>query len=232
MMQKADCADACNSRDLASTEQAALLDPAILRLWRAFPSLAPEVRRAALTSGDIQKSPQEGYMTPGNLVVVMSGCLAVQALETELCAELLNAKDIYVAGRAARFRWVVPGEMFTVPISTWLDKSGPSGADFLQEGLVARAERIERQFVCAVSHQGANRLADALMVLHHAAPTAPIRLSQRVLGDMLGLQRTTVNSVMAHLVEKGTLRVGRMRLTVVDPSSLQQEACGCRSRRS
>jgi len=44
---------------------------------------------------------------------------------------------------------------------------------------------------------------------------------------MLGVQRTSVNAACRHLQDRGTLRIRRARLVVLDQEELSQAACDC-----
>ena len=57
-----------------------------------------------------------------------------------------------------------------------------------------------------------------------------IRLTQEFFGQMLGVQRTTINLVERALQRAGLIQIGRGRISILDIESLQAVACDCYDR--
>ena len=57
-----------------------------------------------------------------------------------------------------------------------------------------------------------------------------IRLTQEFFGQMLGVQRTTINLVERTLQNAGLIQVGRGRLSILDVEGLHAVACDCYDR--
>ena len=54
-----------------------------------------------------------------------------------------------------------------------------------------------------------------------------IELTQEVLADLLGVQRTTVNAVVGSLQDLGLISARRGRVIVIDRAGLKRHACEC-----
>jgi hypothetical protein len=57
-----------------------------------------------------------------------------------------------------------------------------------------------------------------------------IRLTQEFFGQMLGVQRTTINLVERTLQQAGLIQIGRGRISILDIESLHAVACDCYDR--
>jgi hypothetical protein len=57
-----------------------------------------------------------------------------------------------------------------------------------------------------------------------------IRLTQEFFGQMLGVQRTTINLVERTLQRAGLIQIGRGHISILDIESLHAVACDCHDR--
>ncbi len=62
------------------------------------------------------------------------------------------------------------------------------------------------------------------MGVHHEARFQALSVSQADLATMCGLSRQTMSKVLAHLVERGIIRLGYRRIEIVNPSALHDLA--------
>jgi CRP-like cAMP-binding protein len=68
------------------------------------------------------------------------------------------------------------------------------------------------------------RLSELATLFAPGAATASIPLAQRELAELAGTSRATANRVLRAEVERGTVAVGRNRITVTDTASLAERA--------
>ena len=99
-----------------------------------------------------------------------------------------------------------------------------SGA--LTEAMLAQAQsdlESSRQFASSASLPARHRLAQLLVMLGKADGSG-LLLNQEELGQLTGLQRTTVNEIMSSLRRDGLIRYTRGRIHVLDPEALAVRA--------
>ena len=56
------------------------------------------------------------------------------------------------------------------------------------------------------------------------------RLTQEFLGQMLGVQRTTINPVERTFQRAGLIQIGKVHISILDLESLHAVACDCYDR--
>lgn len=82
---------------------------------------------------------------------------------------------------------------------------------------------------CNASHHSAMRLARWLLQAADRTGSNRLALTQELLGDMLGLRRTTITLLAEHLKDRGTIRYSRGKISILDRDALQGCACDCYS---
>jgi len=206
------------------------LASATIRLWEAFGPLAPERRRWALTVGvvDTVRAGDE-YAASGDVAVVVSGCLAIDAPVSGLTAEMIGPGGVAGTGNERHVfgRWVTDGELYRVPLDTWIDSAGLDGVVHILQAVDERRAKLGAQVRCFAVHRAAARVADLVLAVHRTASESRILLSQERIGVMLGLRRTTVNSACRALERAGASRTRRGEIRIIDLAALEQAACGC-----
>lgn len=80
---------------------------------------------------------------------------------------------------------------------------------------------------CRSHHSVEARLARMLLTLSDRAGSAELPLSQDFLAQLIGVQRTTINSTAKVLREHGGIRYSRGKITIVNSGALRDYACGC-----
>jgi CRP-like cAMP-binding protein len=80
---------------------------------------------------------------------------------------------------------------------------------------------------CNALHSVEARFCRWLLTCHDRISSDTIALTQEVLADMLGVQRTTVTAVARALQEKGVIRYRRGVVDIVDRQALQALTCEC-----
>ena len=92
------------------------------------------------------------------------------------------------------------------------------------ETLWAEAQQIA---ACNAAHDGAARLARWLLQCADRTGTEHLMLTQELLGEMLGVRRTTVTLLAEHLKDRDIIKYSRGKITIVDRAALESCACEC-----
>lgn len=209
------------------------LDEATLRLWRALSPLDIHIRRALLTSGQTSRhSAGASVAVAGGVAVVVDGFLSIDAGDGSVSAGVAGPGSLVGCG-AQRVSgvWISDGELYTTDLADWVHRGGEAGARHLLAAAGANQDALRRRVACAARHQATARLADLICAICEAGHPHRIQLSQERLGEMLGLRRTTVNASSRHLQAAGALRTLRGEVRLLDPTRLNDFACGCRRAR-
>jgi CRP-like cAMP-binding protein len=126
----------------------------------------------------------------------------------------------------------VTGETVRVPVSE-VHRVGKASESFrkiialFDLSLLAQAQQST---ACQALHQVENRAARWLLQCSKRAGSNDIRLTQEFFGQMLGVQRTTINLVERTLQHAGLIQVGRGRISILDIEGLHAVACDCYDR--
>lgn len=80
---------------------------------------------------------------------------------------------------------------------------------------------------CNRRHSIEERCARWLLTTHDRAGRNTFHLTQQFLSQMLGVRRATVSAVANALQKAGRIEYSRGRLTILDRTGLQSEACEC-----
>lgn len=200
------------------------------RLWKAFPRMAVELRRWALTAGELVTVGRGQAVWGSEIMVVVSGCAVVQTGDGKLTDAVAGPGDWLASGvgREVSARWLTDGECYRVPLAAW---EQAAGAAVLMPALSETDRslfRAERRIRCLASHPASARLADMLLFMHEASAHAVISISQSELADMLGLRRTTVNTSFQAFQQVQATSTARGKVRISSRSALATIACGCR----
>lgn len=82
---------------------------------------------------------------------------------------------------------------------------------------------------CNALHTVEMRLAKTLLLLADLTGTLGAPVTQELLSQMLGVQRTTVSAVMSSLQKRGLIEGRRGAVNILDAEGLQGAACSCRA---
>jgi CRP-like cAMP-binding protein len=80
---------------------------------------------------------------------------------------------------------------------------------------------------CNAVHPVEARCCRWILMSQDRVGDAELPLTHEFLGEMLGVQRSTVSEVTRTLQDKGLIQQGRGRITVIDRPALQDAACEC-----
>ena len=88
----------------------------------------------------------------------------------------------------------------------------------------------QQSTACQALHQVENRAARWLLQCRKRLGSNDIRLTQEFFGQMLGVQRTTINLVERTFQNAGLIEIGRGRISIVDAGGLHAVSCDCYDR--
>ena len=80
---------------------------------------------------------------------------------------------------------------------------------------------------CNALHPLNARCCRWLLTTQDRVNSPDIPLTQEALAEMLGVQRTTVSTVVGALRDRGLIRYGRGQVTIIDRTRLEAAACEC-----
>jgi CRP-like cAMP-binding protein len=90
--------------------------------------------------------------------------------------------------------------------------------------------QTQQSTVCQALHQVESRAARWLLQCRKRLGSDDIWLTQELFGQVLGVQRTTINLVERTFQNAGLIRVGRGRISILDVKGLNAVACDCYQR--
>lgn len=80
---------------------------------------------------------------------------------------------------------------------------------------------------CNARHSVQARLAKWLLMSSDRAAEARLEVTQELVSELMGVQRTTVTETLGKLAEQGAIRTRRGAIEIVDRRLLTAAACGC-----
>jgi CRP-like cAMP-binding protein len=90
--------------------------------------------------------------------------------------------------------------------------------------------QAQQSTVCQALHQVEGRAAGWLLQCRKRLGSNDIWLTQELFGQVLGVQRTTINLLERTLQNAGLIQVGRGRISILDAKGLHAVACDCYQR--
>jgi CRP-like cAMP-binding protein len=122
------------------------------------------------------------------------------------------------------------GCMLGVPELRKIADDRPSFRTMLMRHEQALFAQAQQSAACNVSHGLENRLARWLLRTRDLSESHMLPLTQEFLGQMLGVQRSSV-SVIAHALQQaGLIRYSRGRIQITDLDGLKAASCECYAR--
>ena len=102
---------------------------------------------------------------------------------------------------------------------------------FLRKTFVKHAEFVfvqaQQSVACNATHTLEARLARWLLRARDLAGVDVLQLTQDFLGQMLGVQRSSVSGVANALQQAGLIRYRRGRIEIIDLQGLTETSCEC-----
>jgi CRP-like cAMP-binding protein len=123
----------------------------------------------------------------------------------------------------------VPGQVAVADAQAFdaLCEASPAARRLLQRWHYALLFQSQQVAACNAVHDVEKRLCRWLLQFHERTRLGMLPVTQEMLANMLGVQRTTVTLVAHRLRNKGVLRQRRGRIELVNMSLLEQSACDC-----
>lgn len=108
-----------------------------------------------------------------------------------------------------------------------LKAASPSLRDMISRYADCLLAQVLQSVACNVLHSLEPRFCRWLLHIHDRTGGSDVPLTQELLAEMLGVQRTTVTAVAAALQGKGLIKTHRGRIKVQDRAGLEAAACSC-----
>ena len=125
---------------------------------------------------------------------------------------------VQVAGSAVRMKAGVLREEF---------KRGGRLQDLLLRYTQAQLVQIAQTAVCNRLHPLEGRLSRWLLMIHDRVDGDEFLLTQDIISQMLGAQRTGVTEAAGTLQKKQMIRYSRGKIAILDRQGLEEAACDC-----
>jgi CRP-like cAMP-binding protein len=196
----------------------------------------PEEARALLAEEGVWESARTGHVVRRGSVVmfVLEGALGRIFGAAGPCIALVGAGGVYGLDNAFGADAEEPLIALLNPV--WLAVDAAALAKAGNEGWVerlfahqarGRIRALSWETHCGVRHSQKQRLAKWLLRLHQTALSDTLAITQQELAVLLGVQRTSINAMVANLVGMGAVSVRRNRLVIRDRDMLRSDACDC-----
>jgi CRP-like cAMP-binding protein len=103
----------------------------------------------------------------------------------------------------------------------------PQVCQLLVRAAEAVMARVLQNVACNAIHSVEARCCRWILSIHDRLDQDTVPLTHESLGEMLGVQRSTVSTVTRALQEAGLIRQRRGMITVTDRAGLEAESCEC-----
>jgi CRP-like cAMP-binding protein len=210
-----------------------ILQPAALKL------LKPHMTAITVKHGDVLHSSSGkmdfAYFPKSTIISVLARTADGQTAETSIVGRegMIGSSAIHgIMTSFAESIVQVGGEAVRIPAST-VHQVGRTSEGFRKTialfdlSLLAQSQQST---ACQALHQVESRAARWLLQCRKRLRSNDIRLTQEFFGQMLGVQRTTINMVERTLQNAGLIQIGRGRIAILDLKGLHAVACDCYDR--
>lgn len=203
-----------------------------------FQALPLEAQQRVHNAGRLELARSFGSaLSDDELHFVLRGAVGLFPKDDGICVSLVPAGAVQGWDRAL---WPTTPGSLAIPLMETLLFSTPAvsivdtlGRGWLTRLVVLQAQQrlraLEAEVCCNASHAVVDRLAKWILRLHEGSGGIPLRITQAQFGQMLGVQRTSINSAAAQLQTLGLVRFGRGQLLILDLEGLRATSC-CISR--
>ncbi len=201
--------------------------------------LKPHMRTIIVEHGDVlhdsSAEMEFAYFPQSTIISVLARTAQGQTAETSIVGRegMIGSSSIHgIMTSFAESIVQVGGEAVRVPVSE-IHRIGQLSETFRKVvalfdlSLLAQSQQST---ACQALHQVEARAARWLLQCRKRLGSDDIRLTQEFFGQMLGVQRTTINLVERTLQKAGLIQVGRGRISILDSGGLQAVSCDCYER--
>lgn len=163
-----------------------------------------------------------------NMTVLSDGrCVENCTVGCEGAFGLLNALGSPFC--ASRVAVQVGGEAFHLPLKELRQAASEDAG--MSEQIVRHAQAMiaqaEQSVACNALHDVEARLCRWILMTDDRSAPGRLPLTQEVLSDMMGVQRTTVTAVAQTLRDDGVIDYARGRMVIIKRGELEKRACEC-----
>ena len=106
-------------------------------------------------------------------------------------------------------------------------QNDPTLRDIIVGYIEMRWAEAEQTAACNAVHDASARLCRWLLQCADRIGADEVELTQELLGQMLGVRRTTITLMAQSLQEKGYIRYRRGHIKILDREGLKKSACPC-----
>jgi CRP-like cAMP-binding protein len=201
--------------------------------------LKPHMRTITVEHGDVLHGSSSeiefAYFPQSTIISVLARTEQGQTAETSIVGRegMIGSSSIHgIMTSFAECVVQVRGEAVRVPASE-IHRVGKASESFRKVialfdlSLLAQAQQST---ACQALHQVEPRAARWLLQCSKRLGSNDIRLTQEFFGQMLGVQRTTINLVERTFQRAGLIQIGRGHIYILDIESLHAVACDCYDR--
>jgi len=123
----------------------------------------------------------------------------------------------------------VPGSAMKMSRATFMRsmRSMPSFERLASAYVQAFLEQVMVSVACNGAHNLKQRLTRWLLMMRDRSDDDTLHISQRLLAEMLGVQRPSITNVARHLARAGLIDRGREQITILDRGGLMAASCEC-----
>ena len=201
--------------------------------------LKPHMRTITVEHGEVLHGSSSeiefAYFPQSTIISVLARTEHGQTAETSIVGRegMIGSSSIHgIMTSFAECVVQVRGETVRVPASE-IHSVGKASESFRKVialfdlSLLAQAQQST---ACQALHQVEPRAARWLLQCSKRLGSSDIRLTQEFFGQMLGVQRTTINLVERTFQRAGLIQIGRGHISILDIESLHAVACDCYDR--
>jgi CRP-like cAMP-binding protein len=106
-------------------------------------------------------------------------------------------------------------------------ESMPSFRNLISAYIHAFLEQVLVSVACNGAHSLKERLARRLLMMRDRSDEDALPVTQRLLAEMLGVQRPTITNAARELERSGLIERGRRQVMILDRQGLTEESCEC-----
>jgi CRP-like cAMP-binding protein len=123
----------------------------------------------------------------------------------------------------------IPGSAAKMSRGAFIRAMGsmPSFRNLMYDYVQAFLEQVLVSVACNAAHSLKQRLARWLLMMRDRSDDDTLRITQSLLGEMLGVQRPTITNAVRDLERAGLIAPGRRQVTIVDRQGLTEASCEC-----
>jgi len=211
------------------------------RLLAAIPApvfalLAPHFKQIPLNQGAVLHEPETpietAYFPLSGVVLLLAVMKAGEAVETAIVGREGAIGLIGHIGPSqahTRATVQVPGIAKAIPVAVLRRVALQSEH---VRGLIARYQEMllqqtQQMVACNALHSLEERMARWLLEVSDRINDTELPVTQEILGQVLGVRRTTVTLIAQKLQQEGRIRYRRGHIAIMNPDALRAIACEC-----